>query len=124
MDVVRTIKPGDKGSLRFLKQYGEQLVAVRYRKQGRQRLTTIEVIVERRERKMTQADFDAIDIHPPGQVVALRINFNETEWQEKIKQAGGSWDRKHKVWHLIYRNAVALGLKDRIVSPLEKSNQL
>jgi len=48
MDVVRTIKPGDKGSQRFVKKYGERLVAVRYRKKGSHRLTTVELIVEQR----------------------------------------------------------------------------
>lgn len=120
MDVVRTIKPGDKGSLRFLKKYGDQLVAVRYRKNGRQHLTTIEVIVERRIPKMSSAEFDAIAIHRPVQIVALRIAYNETELHSKIKQAGGSWNRKSKVWELVYRNAVALGLKDRIISLPDK----
>ena len=113
MDVVRTIKPGDKGSQHFVKTYGEKLVAVRYRKSGRHRFTTIELIVEKRLPKQTTAEIDAIETRKQ---VPLRIRFDEKDLQLKIKQAGGFWSGKNKAWELDYKNAVALGLKDRIIS--------
>lgn len=50
MDVVRTIAPGKKGSLRFLREWGKQLVNVRYRRDSdaNEWVTTIEIIVDRR----------------------------------------------------------------------------
>lgn len=116
MDVVRTIKPGDKGSQRFLKEYGERLVAVRYRKKGRHRFTTVELIINKRFPKQTTAEIDAIEVRKR---VPLRIGFAETELQLKIKQAGGYWNRKNKVWELGHQNAIALGLKDRIISSID-----
>ena len=40
MDVIRTIRPGDKGSRRFHEKYGERLVAMRYRKNDQGQLLT------------------------------------------------------------------------------------
>jgi len=33
-----------------------------------------------------------------------------------VKAAGGQWNRASKLWELPYKEAVALGLKDRIVN--------
>jgi hypothetical protein len=113
MEVVRTIRPGDKGSHHFVKIYGERLVAVRYRKSASHRFTTVELIVERRVAKKTYDEINAIETRKR---VPLRIGYAERELHIKIKEAGGSWNPKNKVWELSYQNAVALGLKDRIIS--------
>lgn len=50
MKVIKTIKPGQNGSRRFMRQYGERLVNVRYRKDydTRSIFTTVEIIVAQR----------------------------------------------------------------------------
>lgn len=47
--VTKTMQPSARGALRLMRLYGDQLVCVRYRTSGtgEERLTTIELIVER-----------------------------------------------------------------------------
>jgi hypothetical protein len=45
----------------------------------------------------------------------LRVEFEETELQRRVKQAGGKWNSTMRVWEIHYDQAVALGLKKRIV---------
>lgn len=46
--VLKTMRPGDPGTKRWLERYGRRLVAVRYRgdKKARKRVTTIELVVD------------------------------------------------------------------------------
>ena len=48
MEVKATTKPGRNGTKKYLQQYGDQLVCVRYRydKQRERRQTTAELIVD------------------------------------------------------------------------------
>lgn len=107
MKARRTLAPGQKGTKKLLDHYGEQLVCVRYRydEQRRKRFTTVEIIVE-------ESDWS-----PPERpsIVGLRVDFQETELQRRIKQAGGKWNPAKRVWEINYDQAAALGLKKRIV---------
>ena len=54
-------------------------------------------------------------------VIYLRLlSFAEEELRNRVKQAGGKWNRNRKVWELRYERAVALKLEARIVE--EASN--
>ena len=110
MDVKATIKPGQNGSKRYTREYGDQLVCVRYRydKRRQKRLTTVELIVD--EQDWVQG----ITI-PSDKIVPLRIAYGEIELREKVKEAGGYWDSKNKCWKLSYRLVYALGLEKRIM---------
>jgi hypothetical protein len=107
MQTRRTLAPGQKGTKKFLDRYGEQLVCVRYRydQQRRKRFTTVEIIIE-------ESNWS-----PPEKpsIVGLRVDFQETELQRRVKQAGGKWNSAKRVWEIHYDQAVALGLKGRIV---------
>lgn len=48
MDVIKTLRPGDSGTKKLTRRYGERLVCVRYRKDqnSNRRYTTIELIVD------------------------------------------------------------------------------
>lgn len=113
MQARQTLTPGQKGTKKFLERYGKQLICVRYRydDQRGKRFTTIEIIVE-------ESDWS-----PPEkpEIVGLRIEFQETELQRRVKQAGGKWNSTMRVWEIHYDQAVALGLKKRIVK-LEVAN--
>ncbi len=52
---------------------------------------------------------------PADQLVALRIGFAEVALRERVKQAGGKWNPRRKVWELCYGHVVALNLEARIV---------
>ncbi len=63
MDVKATLLPGTNGTKSLLKQYGEQLVCVRYRydKRKQKRYKTAEIIVEEKDwhlkyRKVAELD--------------------------------------------------------------------
>ena len=106
MQARRTLAPGQKGTKKFLDRYGEHLICVRYRydERRRKRFTTVEIIVE-------ESGWS-----PPERpvIVGLRVDFQETELQRRVKQAGGKWNSTKRVWEIHYDQAVALGLKKRI----------
>ena len=117
MNVTRTMTAGAKGTQRYLEEWGHKLVAVRYRKDTRQQrmLTTIEIIVDERplhDRPVNQQGFLA---RRNKEVVALQIDFEETELRQKIKQAGAKWSPVGKLWLLPYERVIALAMGDRIV---------
>ncbi len=110
MEVKATFKPGENGTKQLLQQYGDQLVCVRYRydRVKQKRYKTVELIVE-------EKDWIPAAITRPDRPVKLRIGFNELELRSLVKDAGGYWDSKKKVWVLSYLTAHELGLERRIL---------
>jgi hypothetical protein len=103
------LRPGQRGTKRWLAKYGDQLVCVRYRydAQHRKRYTTVELIVA--EAEWTPP--------PPATIVGVRVAWSEADLARTIKAAGGQWERQQRVWELRYDQVVALGLLDRLVMP-------
>jgi hypothetical protein len=117
MRARRTLTPGQKGTKKLLRQYGSQLVCVRYRYDAERRLrfTTVELIIE-------QAPWSPTPTRIAGAtLVGVRVGVTEVELQRQVKQAGGRWNPAERVWRLPYSRAMALGLKDRI-EKLDVSN--
>jgi len=112
-----TLRPGQKGTKRLAKKYGERLVCVRYRYDqatGR-RYTTVELIEEEIERHQA-ATIDSKQDSPGNQErLGVRIGYEETELRDKVKAAGGIWRPRYKLWELPYQDVVALGLESRVV---------
>ena len=100
--------PGENGTKGLLKEYGDQLVCVRYRydKRRQKRLKTIELIVEEKDW------IPGVTIAPERRV-HIRIDYGELVLRERVKIAGGFWDSKRKAWFLRYRDACDLGLERR-----------
>jgi hypothetical protein len=111
------LKPGQKGTKELLAQYGDRLVCVRYRydTQRKKRFKTVELIVAERDWEPPAPRFTA------DTIVGVRIGFAEVDMRERVKQAGGKWNRSRKVWELRYDQVVALTLEARIVEE-EASN--
>jgi hypothetical protein len=105
------LKPGRKGTKQLLAQYGDRLVCVRYRHDAQQkkRFKTVELIVAEWAWEPPAPRL------PADQIVALRIGFAEVALRERVKQAGGKWNPRRKVWELCYGHVVALNLEARIV---------
>ena len=105
------LKPGQKGTKGLLAEYGDRLICVRYRydAQRRIRLKTVELVVAERY----------LEPPPPrfahDQIVGLRVAFAEAAVRDRVKQAGGTWNPKRRVWQLRYDRVVDLGLSRRIV---------
>jgi len=117
--VLRTLQPGDKGTRRFLKEHGDRLVCVRYRKakDNSALLTTIELIVDKKPARLSGLHYNAIDAERNRQWVAIRVDYHETALREQIKHRGARWDQMNKFWRMPYREVVAMGLIERVISP-------
>jgi len=104
------LKPGQRGTKRLTEKYADDLVCVRFRYDAvtRQRLKTVELIIER------------TDWEPPPEklsadtVVALRIEGYETELRKKVKTAGGKWRPEMRLWFVRYGDIAGTDLEKHI----------
>jgi hypothetical protein len=111
MRTSTTVQPGHRGAKKFLAQYGDRLVCVRYRsdEQRQKRLKTIELIVEEWP-WATQPPRDRAE-----RVVLVKVAFAERELRQQVKEAGGVWSPDQQAWALRYDQVLTLGLQARIV---------
>ncbi len=122
MRIVKTVKPGHKGTKELLSRYGASLLCVRYRydEDACESLKTVELIVKRRSLKHEAVRHGSTkrggrSEGAGSRRVALRIGWREKELQSTVKSAGGRWDRLRRVWVLRRDAAERLGLVGRIV---------
>jgi hypothetical protein len=115
MQVTKTLRPGDRGTSRLLRRYGDRLVCVRYRfdSHRRKNLTTVELVVDERD---ALGGYRALYKPKPGpkQRVLVRIDFLEADLRARVKAAGGQWDAEQRGWVLPYGTAREMGLEGRI----------
>lgn len=107
------IKPGQKGAKKLQSVYGNKLLCVRYRYDAvnKRRLKTVELILEESHwQPKRQAISDR-------QMVRVRVALKETAMQDKIRKAGGKWNREAQLWELSYLQVKKLGLENRMVKP-------
>ena len=106
--VTKTMWPGQRGTLRWMSQFGDALVCVRYRRErgaaGRQRYTTVELLIDnapftRRLRRDT--------------LYAVRIDYAEAALRARAKALGAQWVAAEKRWLLTGAAAKLLGITDR-----------
>lgn len=105
------LRPGMRGTKKLVEKYGDRLVCVRYRydeAQGK-RYKTVELIEEE------AAWIPAGKAIPPDTILAVRVEYAETEVRQAVKAAGGRWNGVRKVWELRYDQVIHLGLAERIV---------
>lgn len=95
-----SLKPGQRGTKSLATKYGEDLVCVRFRYDTakRQRLKTVELVIERIEWEPPPKKF-SVDT-----VVALKIEGYETELRKKVKASGGKWNPDKLLWYVRYGN--------------------
>lgn len=103
--VIKKIAPGAPGTRRHLARHGADLVCVPYREapgtDGRmERLTTIEIIVDRRPVAKREA--------------LVRVGYDEAELRARVKQAGGVWDSRLRLWRLPVTQVRKLDLQARV----------
>ncbi len=122
MRTLKTLKPGQKGTKDLLARYGPSLLCVRYRydEDQRERLKTVELVVERCSQKPKaeprgsgKLGDQANDAAPRS--MALRIGWRERDLQWRIKTAGGRWDPVRKIRRLRRDAVERLGLQHRVV---------
>ena len=106
-----TLKPGQKGTKKLLRQYGDDLVCVRYRydEATRKRYKTVEIVVEEIEWPVKSP------LDGPETVVGIQVQWGELDMWKRVKDAGGKWDARRKIWLMPQRVVEQLGLVERIV---------
>ena len=104
------LKAGQSGTKRLVKKYGDSLLCVRFKydAETRQRLKTVELIVERN------------DWTPPAprysfnSLVYLRIAATDLPMRSQAKEAGARWDPEKRLWSAKYGNIAGTGLESYI----------
>ena len=98
MKIRARLKPGQKGTKKFVEKYGDALVCVRYRYDGQKRkqYKTVEIIVSESDWTPPAAKY------PDSTFVALKIGVKETLLQSQVKAVGGRWDKDRKLWFVPY----------------------
>jgi hypothetical protein len=112
MHTSTTIQPGRRGAKKFVEQYGDRLVCVRYRQdeQRQRRVKTVELIVE--EWPWTPP----LPRRKKESIVLVKVAFHERELRQQIKEGGGLWNPDKQAWELRYDRTIALGLTPRILN--------
>lgn len=104
--VAKKIKPSQRGAIKLARAYGAELLCVRYRENpdGTERLTTVELIVDR---SVIQKRDDP--------VVWFKVRQEELELRHQIMSRGARYDGKRYLWRLPRSEVIRLGLRARIV---------
>ncbi|KPA19538.1 hypothetical protein MHK_000247 [Candidatus Magnetomorum sp. HK-1] len=112
MRIRLNLKPGQKGTKKLCNKYGDTLVCVRYRYDEikKKRYKTVELIIEE------------TDWEPPVEnkidhktIVKIKTAPKEIRLRNQIKDAGGKWNNKNKVWEIEYGKAVQMGMENRLI---------
>jgi hypothetical protein len=108
----RTLLPGQPGTKKYQKKYGDKLVCIRYKYDinKKEKIKTIELIISREDWKLEKKKI------PPNKIMNIRISYGEIELARKVKNLGGNWNRSKKLWQIPYRKVEILRLEDRIVN--------
>jgi len=101
---------------KYLAQYGDALVCVRYRydEQKRKQYKTVEIIVSESDWEPPPAKY------PDSTLVGLKISFKETTLQSQVKAVGGRWDKDEKIWIVPYGCIRGTKLEKLIVLEIKK----
>lgn len=105
-----TLKPGQRGTKRLTDKYGDNLVCVRFKYDAisKQRLKTVELVIERTDWEPPPEKFTA------DTLVAIKVEGYETELRKLVKDAGGKWKPEKKLWYVRYGNIKGTPLEKHI----------
>ena len=113
MEIRLTLRPGQHRTKKLAERFGERLVCIRYLYDAAAgvRHKTVELIVEsvrwrRSPRRQRRREDD---------IVAVRIEWPETDLRERAKRLGGVWRSAQRVWELPWGAVRRLGIADRVV---------
>ncbi len=106
--IVKKLQPGQPGTMRLTRQYGEALVCVRYRQDatGSIRCTTIEVVV------------DVAPVHKrydEDEIIGVRIGIGQIDQRRRAQARGARWDAEARLWRMTRKLAKRLNLTRHIV---------
>ena len=103
--VAKKIKPSQRGAIKLARSYGSELLCVRYRENldGTERLTTVELIVER-----------AVIQKRDDPLVSFKIKQGELELRSLAMSRGATYNGRTFMWQLRRSEVLRMGLKNRI----------
>ena len=112
--VAKKIKPNQRGAVKLARSYGGELLCVRYRENpdGTERLTTVELIVER---TVIQKREDPI--------VAFKLRQEELELRRLAMSRGATYDGRNYMWRMRRSEVLRMGLRSRIAVTAEELDQ-
>jgi hypothetical protein len=104
------LKPGQRGTKSLAKEYGDALLCIRFRYDAelRQRLKTVELVVERKEWTPPPPRYTADTLVP------LRIKAADMQMRFQAKAAGGRWNPEKQLWFVKYGKIVGTPLEKHI----------
>jgi hypothetical protein len=104
------LKPGQPGTKSLEKEYGDALLCVRFRydEKLRQRLKTVELIVEKADWTPPPAQYTA------NTLVPLRIDAADMPMRLQAKAAGGRWNPEKRLWFEKYGKIAGTPLEKHI----------
>jgi hypothetical protein len=96
----RKLKPGQKGTKKLMEKYGEKLLNVRYVYNSEKHIMmkTVELLIQQKPWYPNK-----------NKIPYNKIEYGEFQLRRLVKAAGGFWE-------LPYREAVSLGLDNRIIN--------
>ena len=112
--VAKKIKPSQRGAIKLARNYGDELLCVRYRENsdGTERLTTVELVVER---VVIQKRDDP--------VVSFKLKQDEIDLRRRAMAKGAKYDGQNYMWKLRRSEVLRMGLKNRIAVTDDELNQ-
>lgn len=112
--VAKKIKPGQPGAIKLARAHGQEMLCVRYRENpdGTERLTTVELVVER---VVIQKRDDPI--------VSFKLKQDELELRRLAMSKGARYDGKNYMWRLRRSEVLRMGLKHRIAVTNDEHHQ-
>lgn len=104
------LRSGQPGTKRLVEKYGDALVCVRFKydAESRQRLKTVELIVERTEWTPPRPRYAV------NTLVPLRIEVAYMPLRLQAKAAGGRWNPEKRLWFVKYGNIAGTPLENHI----------
>ena len=112
--VAKKMTPSQHGAIKLARIHGKELLCVRYRENpdGTERLTTIELIVER---VAIQKRIDP--------VVSFKIKPAELDLRRLARSKGATYDAKTCMWKLVRSEVLRMGLRSRIAVTVDQLYQ-
>ncbi|MDD2336371.1 MAG: hypothetical protein PHD01_07315 [Geobacteraceae bacterium] len=105
-----TLKPGQHGTKALVDKYGDALVCVRFRYDAklRQRVKTVELIVDRSDWTPPTPRFSE------NTIVHLQIGASDMQMRTKAKKAGARWSPEKQLWYVKYAEIIGTVLEKYI----------
>ena len=112
--VAKKITPSQRGALKLTRSYGAELICVRYRENtdGAERLTTLELVVER---TVIQKRDDPI--------VSFKMRQEKLELRRLAMSRGATYDGRNYMRRLRRSEVLWRGLRSRIAPTAEELDQ-